>query len=232
MKMSFSLMDAKTLAMCKSHYWLSETATDLASFVVSTHIEIGTNKAALMRSYQTRRITGPELDANMTIWQAMKATSVAPRYMLPQPGINQRLVIEPGLVDHGTAKNNPVRDILYECRKLFRYANDMMIIVSVGTGQGLNRDKEIAEMANSVEDRNAEARIWGEKFEADHQPLMDRGWMKYFRFNVTGLEDVPLEEWRHENLIKEKTTAYLAQPDVSVKFYACVDAITDLLLGL
>jgi hypothetical protein len=200
-------------------------------FVVSTHIEIGTNKAALMRSYQTRRITGPDLDANMTLSQAMKATSVAPKYMSPRPGVNHRLVIEPGLVDHGTAKNNPVRDILYECRKLFRYANDMMIIVSIGTGVGLNRENEIAEMANGVEDRNAEARAWGEKFEYDHQALMERGWMKYFRFNVTGLEDVPLEEWCHEDPIKEKTSAYLAKPEVSHMFYACVDAITKLLLG-
>jgi hypothetical protein len=184
-----------------------------------------------MRSYQTRRITGPELDANMTIWQAMKATSVAPRYMLPQAGVSQRPVIEPGLVDYGTAKNNPIRDILYECRKLFRYANDMMIIVSIGTGTGLDRNSEIAEMVNNVEDRNAEARVWGQKFEADHQALIERGWMKYFRFNVPGLEDVPLEEWRHEDLIKEKTTTYLAQPEVSHMFYACVDAITTLLLG-
>lgn len=167
----------------------------------------------------------------MTILQAMKATCVAPRYMLPEPGVNQRLVIEPGLVDHGTAKNNPIRDILYECRKLFRYANDMMIIVSVGCGEGLDRTAELPEMANSVEDRNAEARIWGEKFEADHQALMERGWMKYFRFNVTGLEDVPLEEWCHEELIKQKTSAYLAQPEVGQRFYACVDAITSLLVG-
>jgi calcium-independent phospholipase A2-gamma len=170
--------------------------------------------------------------------------------MLPQPGVTQRLVIEPGLIDNGTAKNNrklpcsivplresssdtcvAVRDILYECRKLFRYANDMMIIISVGTGVGIDRDNEIHEMANSVEDRQAEARFWGEKFEMDHAALMERQWMKYFRFNVTGLEDVPLEEWCHEDLIKEKTSAYLAQPEVGQQFYACVDAITALLLG-
>ena len=127
----------------------------------------------------------------------MKATSAAPRYVQSEPGVPQRFVIEKGLVDHGTTKNNPIRDILYECRKLFRYANDMMIIVSVGTGAGLDRKNEIPEMANSVEDRKAEARTWGEKFEAEHAALMERNWMKYFRFDVTGLEDVPLEEWSH-----------------------------------
>ena len=107
----------------------------------------------------------------------------------------------------------------------------MMIIVSVGTGSGLDRSREIPEMANSVEDRKAEARGWGEKFEAAHAALMERNWMKYFRFDVTGLEDVPLEEWSHEDLIKEKTSAYLAQPEVGKRFYACVDAIAALLLG-
>ena len=171
------------------------------------------------------------MEPNMPIWQAMKATSAAPRYVQSEPGVPQRFVIEKGLVDHGTTKNNPIRDILYECRKLFRYANDMMIIVSVGTGAGLDRKNEIPEMANSVEDRKAEARTWGEKFEAEHAALMERNWMKYFRFDVTGLEDVPLEEWSHEDLIKEKTSAYLAQPEVGQKFYACVDAITALLLS-
>lgn len=200
-------------------------------FVVSTHIEIGTNKAALIRSYQTRRITGPELDRNIPIWKAMHSTSVAPRYIPPQPGVTQRLVIQPGLVDHGTTKNNPIRDILYECRKLFAYANDMMIIISIGTGSGFDRNKELTEMANSVEERNAEAQACGEKFETEHAELIQRKWMKYFRFNVEGLEDVPLEEWCNEELIKEKTSAYLAQPEVASRFYTCVDAITALLLG-
>ncbi|RAR06648.1 FabD/lysophospholipase-like protein [Stemphylium lycopersici] len=200
-------------------------------FAITTQMDIGTNRAALIRSYQTRRITGPDLEPNMPIWQALKATSAAPRYIQPEPGVPQRFVIDKGLVDHGTTKNNPVRDILYECRKLFRYANDMMIIVSVGTGVGLDRTKETPEMANSVLDRKAEARGWGEKFEADHAALMERGWMKYFRFDVTGLEGVPLEEWSHEDLIKEKTSAYLAQPEVGQRFYACVDAITALLLS-
>ena len=193
----------------------------------------GSNKTALIRSYQTRRIAGPEIEVEhgpMPIWEAMKATCVAPRYTQVQ-GVIQRLVLEAGLVDHGTAKNNPIRDIIYECRKLFRYANDMMIIVSVGTGVGLDRKNELPEMANSVEDRHVEAEFWGDKFEADHKALMERGWMKYFRFNVEGLEDVPLEEWKCEEMIKEKTSKYLAKPEVGQRFYACVDAIAALLLG-
>jgi hypothetical protein len=201
------------------------------SFVISTHIEIGSNKAALMRTYQTRRITGPDLDSNMTLSQALTATSIAPRYMPPHAGANHGMVIAPGLVDHGTAKNNPVRDILYECRKLFRYTNDMMIIVSIGTGAGFNRESEIPEMANAIEERNAEARAWGEKFEHEHRALMERGWMRYYRFNVEGLEDVPLEEWKCEDEIKERTSRYLARPEVSHMFYACVEAIAKLLLG-
>jgi hypothetical protein len=221
---------ARILATCKLPLIATRLAcaTNSLRFVVSTHIEIGINKPALMRSYQTRRITGPELDANMTIAAAMKATSIAPRYI--QAGPNSRLVIEPGLVDHGTAKNNPVRDILYECRKLFRYTNDMMIIVSIGTGAGLDHENEITEMANGVEDRKAEARMHSEKFEAENTALMERGWMKYFRFDVPGLDDVPLAEWGCEDVVMEKTSRYLALPEVGGRFYACVEAITKLLL--
>lgn len=204
---------------------------DFSRFAVSTRVDIGTNKAALMRSYQTRRITGPETDANMTIWEAMRAASVAPRYMHPRDGINWRPVIEPGLVDHGTVKNNPIRDILYECRKLYRYANDMMVMVSIGTGIGFDGDREMPEMAKSVTDRTLEASVWCEKFEAEHAALIERGWMKYYRFNVPGLDDVPLEEWCHEERIKAKTLAYLGKPEVGQMFYACVDAITAVLTG-
>ena len=184
-----------------------------------------------MRSYQTRRITGPEIDANTTIWEAMRGACIAPRYLHPRSGANWRPVIEPGIVDHGTAKNNPIRDILYECRKLYRYANDMMIIVSIGSGQGLDPTHELPEMARSVNDRSVEGGICGEKFEVEHRVLMQRGWMKYFRFNVPDLHDVPLEEWCHEEGIKEKTLEYLARPEVGARFYACADAVATVLMG-
>jgi hypothetical protein len=197
--------------------------------VVTTQIDIGTNKAGLIRSYPTRRITGPELDSNMTIWQAMRATSLAPRYMYPREGVNWRPVIEPGLVDHGTAKNNPIRDIRYECSKLSRYGNDTMVIVSIGTGFGLDCDRD-PEIAKSVHERTVEADMFGERFESEHQVQMANDWMKYFRFNVD-LAGVPLEEWCQEELIRDKTLAYLAREDVGRRFYACVDAITTVLVS-
>ena len=146
-----------------------------------------------MSSFQTRRTTGPELEANMTIWQAMRATTIAPRRMRPRDGINWRPVIEPGLVDHGTSKNNPVRDLVFESRKLYRYANDMMIVVSLGTGRGFDGARELPEMIKSVDQRVREAGFVSERFEADHQALMERGWLKYFRFDGPDLGDVPLE---------------------------------------
>lgn len=201
-------------------------------FVISTHIEIGSNKPALLRSYQTRRITGPDLSSTpLPITTALLSTVLAPHYMPPLPGVTQRLVMAPGLVDHGTAKNNPVRDMLYECRKLFRYANDMMIIVSIGSGAGLARDKELGEMANAVQERCSEAQTLGAKFEAENAALMERGWMRYFRFNVEGLEHVSLDEASCEDAVRERTSEYLARPDVGRRFYDCVDAISSLLLA-
>ncbi|KAJ4302742.1 hypothetical protein N0V90_001632 [Kalmusia sp. IMI 367209] len=198
-------------------------------FVVATKIDIGTNKPVIIRSYKTRRITGPDVDENITICEAMKATCIAPCYMQPRSGMNWRPVIAPGLVDHGTVKNNPIRETLYECRKLYTYGHDMMVIISIGTGSGLDPARETMEMAKNVADRKSESQKAGEKFETEHRDLMARQWMKYFRFNVPNLDDVPLEEWCHEEKVKEKTLEYLADPDVVTSFYRCVDDIVEIL---
>lgn len=197
-------------------------------FVVSTHFDIGSNKAVLLRSYDSARKAGPILDTNMTVWQAMKATSVAPQYMPPTAGFLSRMIIEPGLVDHGTAKNGPVNDVFYECRKLSGYGNDRMIVVSIGTGLGFGRDNEVVKMVHALAHRSAEARACGVNFERANRLLLESGVVKYFRFNVP-LEGVALEEWCQEDLIMQKTSAYLARPDIARRFYRCVDTIAQLL---
>jgi hypothetical protein len=173
-------------------------------------------------------MAGPELDTPFTIWQAMHASIVAPRYIGPVPTV--RAVIQPGLLDYGTAKNNPIRDLYYESRKLYSYTNDKMVVVSLGTGRGVAQDVENKEMAKAVEDRNTEANVIREKFENDHAKLMEQGWMKYFRFDVPGLEDVPLEEGPHVEVLMEKTRKYLETPEVGQRFYKCVEAISGVLM--
>ncbi|KAF2714998.1 FabD/lysophospholipase-like protein [Pleomassaria siparia CBS 279.74] len=196
-----------------------DTRTDSTNvFVISTQVDIGINRPALVRTYPTRRMAGPELDANLTTWQAMRATSVAPRYMdHPRDTQIRSKVIEPGLVDYGTGKNNPIRDLVFECRKLYGYAHDTMVVVSIGTGIGLDRTREISEMAIRVEERAGEAQIAGEKFEKDNENLIKRGWMKYFRFNVPDLDAIPLDEWSHIESIKELTHAYLENPEHNIR---------------
>ncbi|KAF2263856.1 FabD/lysophospholipase-like protein [Lojkania enalia] len=198
-------------------------------FVVSTKVDIGFNRPALIRSYPTRRISGPEIDPDMKVWEAMKATSAAPRYAAG--GAVRRSVIAPGLVDYGTAKNNPVKDLVYECRKLYSFANDTQIIISIGAGMGADRSQELQEMANGVDIRNMEANAAADKFQDDFRPVIESGWMKYFRFNVPNLHDVPLEEWDQMDKMMEKTRAYLEDAEVGHQFYACVDAVAALLMG-
>ncbi|KAL1608450.1 hypothetical protein SLS60_003392 [Paraconiothyrium brasiliense] len=202
------------------------------AFVITTQVKLGSNKAAVLRSYHTRRIAGPELDDNIFVWQAMKAAVLAPRYACPENGKTWRSVIEPGLVDYGTTKDNPVSDAYYECRKLYKYTGDRMVIVSIGTGSGLNPDCESAEMAKSVYKRNGDAEQQCFEFQRDHEGLIKSGWLEYFRFNVPNLDDTPLEEWCNEELIRKKTTAYLASPDVGWSFHRCVDNITAILTGV
>ncbi|KAJ4354071.1 uncharacterized protein N0V89_005804 [Didymosphaeria variabile] len=202
------------------------------AFAITTQVKIGFTKAAVLRSYHTRRIAGPELDDNILVWQAMKAAVLAPRYACPENGKTLRSVIEPGLVDYGTTKNNPVSDAYYECRKLYKYTGDKMVIVSIGTGSGLNPDRESEEMAKSVFKRNGDAEQQCLEFQRDHEGLIKSGWLKYFRFNVPNLDDTPLEEWCAEEPIRDKTTAYLASPDTGRSFHQCVDDITAILTGI
>lgn len=203
-----------------------------SSFVVSTQVETDSNRPAILRSYQSRRKVGPEVDDDMTVWQAMKATVAAPRHVEPRDVVDGQPVLEPGLVDHGAAKNNPVRDALFECRKLFTYTINMIVVVSIGTGFGLDSDHESPEMVKAVKSRNLQAEAWGVRFQNENENLIKRGCMKYFRFNVPGLDDVPLEEWCHEDQIKEKTLAYLAEPAVNISFYQCVDEIAAILTAV
>jgi hypothetical protein len=184
-----------------------------------------------MRSYRTRRIAGPDVGDAMLVWQAMKAAVLAPRYAGPQNGGTSRSVIEPGLVDYGTTKDNPISDAYYECRNLYKYSNDKMVIVSVGTGFGLNADRDSGEMSKNVLKRQDDAEIQCLEFERDQEGLMKSGWLKYFRFNVPNLDDAPLEEWCNEEQFRDRTTAYLASPDTGLSFHKCVDDITAILTG-
>ncbi|KAF2272746.1 FabD/lysophospholipase-like protein [Westerdykella ornata] len=201
------------------------------TMVITSKVDIGFNQPAIVRSYQSRRVAGPEIEQELAVWQAIMATLAAPRYVAPQDALTRRAVIEPGLVDYGTAKNNPVRDLYFECRKLYSYTNDTMIIVSIGTGGGRHNPDELKEMAMSVRDRTLDAKMMEEKFEKDNRRLMEEGWIKYFRFNVPNLDHVPLEENLAVDAIMEKTHQYLAGPEVGRRFYAAVDAIVAILSG-
>lgn len=185
----------------------------------------------MLRTYQTRRIAGPEVDDDLRVWEAMKAAVIAPRYTQAQSDAAWSSVVQPGLMDYGSPKDNPVSDAYYECRKLFKYTNDKMFIVSIGTGFGLDPDRESREMARSVSKRTSDAGIRCVEFEREHKRLMENGWLKYYRYNVPGLDEIPLEEWRHEDQIRKKTAAYLAGPDAGQSFYKCVDDITAILTG-
>ncbi|KAF2798390.1 FabD/lysophospholipase-like protein [Melanomma pulvis-pyrius CBS 109.77] len=200
-------------------------------FVTTCQVDDTVNRPALIRTYPTRRVAGPEINAKLSIWQAMRATSAAPRYMTSNGAHNGRALLEPGLVDCGTGKNNPVRDLVFESRKLFGYSLDALVVVSIGTGTGMNRTEEVSDMANRVAERVVDGRMAEEKFFRENADHMARGWMKYFRFNVPDLGDVPLDEWAHVEKIKEKTHTYLGNPEVGERFYACVNAIAEILLG-
>lgn len=133
----------------------------------------------------------------MTIWQAARATSAAPRYF-------KRLKIGPPnaqeeFLDGGLGSNNPTKLMMHEACETFEKTRDVACIVSVGTGVMDVSDfktpafgqkiipKELIsvmkEMVTDCEVVEKEVNRW-----FSNKPGI------YFRFNVEkGLEDIKLE---------------------------------------
>ncbi|KAL5417455.1 hypothetical protein PMIN06_007853 [Paraphaeosphaeria minitans] len=201
------------------------------AFAITTQVKVSPNKAAVLRTYPTRQIARPNVSDDILVWQAIKAAVLAPRYAPPQDRKNSRLIIKPGQMDYSTAKDNPTREANYECRKLLRYSSDKIIMISIGTGSGVNPERKNSEMIKSVIRRNADAELQCFEFQRDNEDLINAGWIKYFRFNVPNLDNVPLEEWCNKEQIRDRTTAYLTCLDTSGAFHKCVDDVTAVLIG-
>ncbi|KAF2744437.1 FabD/lysophospholipase-like protein [Sporormia fimetaria CBS 119925] len=214
-------------------YTFDETFLDVRHgatnvFIISTSVDLGHNQPAIIRSYPSRRNAGAEYDPNITTSQAIFSTLKTPKYTA---GAERGRYLAPGLVDLGTSKNNPIRDMYFETRKLYSYGHDAVILISIGTGTGTHLPNELRDMCDAVKQRVADAEKTREKFEKDQTVMLESGWMKYFRFNVDGLDGVPLEEARAVEDIKGRTMAYLARPEVYARFWEAVELICGVLRG-
>lgn len=171
----------------------------------------------LFRSYRT--FSAGEY-AEMTIWQAARATSAAPTYF-------KRLMIGPPeaqeeFLDGGLGSNNPTKLMMREAFEIFKkQSRDVACVVSIGTGLTNVSDfkkptfgqkfipKELidvlVDMATDCEAVEKEVSRW-----FNSTPSV------YFRFNVKeGLADIKLEDAKELGNMKTKTIRYLKQDETA-----------------
>ncbi|KAI9833509.1 MAG: hypothetical protein M1819_003668 [Sarea resinae] len=177
----------------------------------------------LFRTYEVRA----NMSDDCKIWEAARATTAAPTFF-------KRVVIgEPGqvkteYVDAALGCNNPTEHVIREALEIFVGERPVGVVVSIGAGHpgviGLSEPhgyqrilplklidvlKRIAIDCNDTADRLARRfrRVPG----------------IYFRLNVNhGISQISLDEWKKIGHVKDHTTAYMHDLEVS----QAIDSIT------
>jgi hypothetical protein len=132
-------------------------------------------------------------------------------------------------MDGGLGWNNPALELYHEARATFPNRKvDCIISIGTGTvpGNELPRPKwwqtkiavhlipTIVKIATECEKVHVEM---SRRFSDEPNT--------YFRFDVDGMGDIGLEEWKSIAAIRSKTISYLSKPDVNVKVDAAVDTL-------
>ena len=170
----------------------------------------------LFRSYPT--YSAGEY-AEMTIWQAARATSAAPRYF-------KRLKIGPSnaqeeFLDGGVGSNNPTKLMMREAHGTFQNTRGVACIVSIGTG--LMNVSELKtptfgqkiipkELIEVLKEMVTDCEVVGKEVSRFFTSTSG----VYFSFNVNkGLEDIKLEDAKELGSMKTKTIRYLEQDETA-----------------
>lgn len=158
------------------------------------------------RLFRTYRSRGQAAD--VTIWQALRATSAAPTFFEP---IN---IGEEDFIDGGLGCNNPVKEVVNEASRLWKGQRTIGCIVSVGTGKpgviGLRKPDRFQQLL-PVNLIKVMQRI-ATDCEANHQDMRRNPFLehKYFRFNVEqGMQGMSLDEWQRMGEVKTHTEQYV-----------------------
>ena len=184
----------------------------------------GTNVTTLLRSYDSRRETAP--DVGCTIWQAGRATSATAMAFKPVQ-IGQTVYL-----DEGAGQYNPAPIILDEAVQNEWPGREVGVFVSIGTGKrptssGNANQHEWWEgfLGGSMGDFAEARRRLIAKLEACEdthrymlrEHLTSRGvpTENYFRLNVeVGVGELGMNEWNRLADMTTKTRMYLARNDV------------------
>jgi len=174
--------------------------------------------------------------ATCEIWEAARATSAAP-YYFPTIRIND-LVMHDG----GFGLNNPsvkaLSEVVADEDSKGRSVNDG-VFVSIGTGGSLSRANSFGPetpAGATVQMGLNIVRVARSAVDAatDTGPVHDQMCMlapqlgfTYFRFDVPGIGDIELDDWKAMQVICKATESYLKRDDIKVELEKCARRLVE-----
>jgi hypothetical protein len=213
--------------------------THTPTFVVATKMLAVTGSATLFRSYTCEKGNADKC----FIWEAARATTAAPSFFAPIT-INDPKPPAP-YVDGGLKHNNPSEVALEEAKMLWPNAKKFCVI-SIGTGKqriaklpksgsesvlssipglnlllggakGLRALTKIAAVGVELSTASGEA----------HERMYERANAKnaefpYYRFDVDGVDDVGLQEWKKMQELGQITQGYMERAETRKLLGTCV----------
>ncbi|RPA85840.1 hypothetical protein BJ508DRAFT_168366 [Ascobolus immersus RN42] len=188
-------------------------------FVCVTRAENSTR--AVLRNYKpTLGIEASPIECK--IWEACRATSAATMYFDPV-AIGQ---FGEKYVDGGAGRNNPVYAVYDEAKLIFPNAVErIQCLISIGTGQQIDKaygTTNLTSVLKSVVKMVTETEETARQFAKDHKKA-EGNW--YFRFNVRGLDDVSLEEYKKISDLAARSRTYLSEVEVGMEIRRCKEAL-------
>lgn len=175
--------------------------------------------ARLYRSYISG---GPNEHVDVSICEAVRATTAAPTYFKHQEINNQGNVA--ALVDGALGANNPTRLVLTEALRVFPHHFGVSCIVSIGSGKpsinissppslfqkSVPVSDTLSTLASLATDSGRVAQEVGRRF--------SRAPNLYYRFSVDhGLADIKMDDYQQMGNIKSLTVAYLGEYETAEK---------------
>ncbi|KAF2452912.1 acyl transferase/acyl hydrolase/lysophospholipase [Lineolata rhizophorae] len=168
------------------------------------------------RTYPARNLAS----ANCSIWEAVRATSVAPTFF-KRIAIGEEGRAKEEFVDGSTGCSNPSQEVLEEARNIFGEKRGFCCLVSVGAGHPGTIEQSKPDAFQKMLPRNVVDSL--RKITTSCQDAALRlNWRfrrqnnLYFRFNVSQCAgSISLEEWKKTNEIESQTKSYMEETEVT-----------------
>lgn len=168
---------------------------------------------------------------NCTIWEAARATSAAPTLFKRIKIGSSSSGIE--YVDAALGCNNPTKEVIAECERVFGENAQVACILSIGTGRttstgfskpGLFQKWVPLELVEVLGKMATDSGRTAEEMDRKYSSISGM----YYRFDVDrGLQSISLDEWERLGDVREHTSNYMKLQEIDQK----IDQVVRILSG-